>query len=83
MWYDTFKEYLENLDFKLNKYDPYVANKVINGEKCTVCWYVGDTKISHKDSKVVDMVIKEIVGKIGKKGVNRGGRALLWACILN
>ena len=72
MRYNTFKKNLGNLGFKLNKYDPYVANKVINGEQCTVCWYMDYTKISHKDSKVVDMVIKEIEEKIGKMVVNRG-----------
>ena len=37
MWYDTFKGCLEKMVFKLNKYDPCVANKVINGEQCTLC----------------------------------------------
>ena len=45
LWYDTFKGYLENLGFKLNKYDLYVVNKVINGKQCTVCWYLDNNKI--------------------------------------
>ena len=32
LWYQTFKGCLENLGFKLNPYDPYIANKVIKGE---------------------------------------------------
>jgi len=29
LWYDTFKNCLENTGFKLNPYDPCVANKMI------------------------------------------------------
>ena len=52
LWYDTFKGSLEHLGFKLNKYEPCAVNKVIHGEKCTVCWYVDNTKIFHKDNKL-------------------------------
>ena len=70
--YDTFKGYLEDLDLKINKYDTCVANKMINGQQCKVSWYVGDTKISHKDNKVVGMVIKEIEEKFGKMIFQQG-----------
>ena len=60
LWYETFKDCLEEMGFKLNPYDPCVANKVIDGNQCTICWYVDDTKISHCDSKVVDSVISSI-----------------------
>ena len=50
----------------MNKYDPCVANKIINGKQYTICWYVDDTKISHEDPKVVDHVIKEIEERFGK-----------------
>ena len=49
-----------------------MANKGIHGEQYTVYWYVDDAKISHKDIKVVDDVIKEIKIKFGKMMVNRG-----------
>ena len=65
LWYDTFKSCLINIGFTLNKYDPCVANKVINGNQCTICWYVDDTKISHVDSTVVDQVIKSIEDQFG------------------
>ena len=32
LWYDTFKGCLEEIRFKLNKYDPCVANKLIDGK---------------------------------------------------
>jgi hypothetical protein len=72
LWYETFKGCLEGLGFKLNPYDPCVANKMVNGHQCTICWCVDNNKISHKDSKVVDWVITEIEKKFGKMSVNRG-----------
>ena len=74
LWYNNFKGCLEQLGFKLNRCDRCVENKVINGEKCTVCWYVDGTKISNTDSNVVDVVIKEIEEKFGKMVVNRGNK---------
>ena len=72
LWYRTFKECLEELGFKLNPYDPCVANMTVKGEQCTICWYVDDTKISHRNSKVVDWVIKELEDRFGKMTVKRG-----------
>ena len=45
LWYDTFKGCLESLGFTLNPYDPCVTNRIVNGNQCTVVWYVDDTKI--------------------------------------
>ena len=50
-WYETFKGCLEALGFKLNKYDLFIANKIIDGNQCTVGLYVDDTKISHVKTK--------------------------------
>ena len=61
-----------NMGFKLNKYDPCVANKMIGGKQCTIVWYVDDNKISHIDSKVVDQIIVAIEEKFGKMTVKRG-----------
>ncbi|KAL7545139.1 hypothetical protein ACHAWF_008493 [Thalassiosira exigua] len=38
--------------FKLNPYDPCVANMTVDGEQYTVVWHVNDLKCSHKDPKV-------------------------------
>ena len=43
--------------FKLNPYDPCVANKVIGGTQMTICWNVDDMKISHVDPKAVEKVV--------------------------
>ena len=36
LWYDIFKGRLEEMGFKLKKYDPCVANLIIAGEQCTI-----------------------------------------------
>ena len=66
LWYETFCECLEQLGFKLNRYDPCVANKMVNGEQCTICWYVDDCKISHKDPNVVTWVIDNTEKRFGE-----------------
>jgi hypothetical protein len=38
---------LEGKGFKLNPYDPCVANKTVDGTQMTVCWHVDDLKVSH------------------------------------
>ena len=60
------------MGFKLNKYDPCVAEKMVNGKQCTICWYVDDNKISHAEPKVVDEVIAKIEERFGKMVVTRG-----------
>lgn len=58
LWYELFTELLVALGFKLNPYNPCVANAEINGKQCTVVWYVDDNKVSHVDPSVVSNVIK-------------------------
>jgi hypothetical protein len=42
---------LESIGFKLNPYDPCVANKEMNRTHMTVCWHVDNLKVSHVDLK--------------------------------
>ena len=72
LWYKTFKGKLEGMGFKLNPYDPCVANMNIDGSQCTVCWYVDDVKTSHKNCKIVDKVIKALEEDFGKMTIRRG-----------
>ena len=65
-WYETFVCKLEAMGFKINPYDPCVANAEIEGSQCTICWYVDDTKISHVNSEVVSKV------RIWKNGSQEG-----------
>ena len=66
LWYRMFSEILRDMGFVLNPYDPCVANKEIDGSQCTILWYVDDTKISHKDEKVVRNLIGALEEKFGE-----------------
>jgi hypothetical protein len=48
----------EGYGFKLNPYDPCVANKMINGKQFNITWHVDDLKLSHVDVKEVDKTIE-------------------------
>ena len=72
LWYRTFTGYLETVGYTLNPYNPCVANKYVNGEQCTVCWYVDGTKISHEDPQVVTDLINDLEKRFGKMSVQRG-----------
>jgi hypothetical protein len=61
------------MGFELNPYDPCVANAMIKGKQCTICWYVDDNKISHEDPEVVSEIIAKIENKFGKMNVTRDG----------
>jgi hypothetical protein len=53
--------------FTINPYDWCVANKVIDGEQCTVLWHVDDLKISHVSEEVNTDIIKIINDEFGKE----------------
>ena len=62
---------MEGLGFKVNSYDPCVANKDVNGEQLTVVWYVDDLKVSHKDENIVTafcIKVSELYGSDTKLG---------------
>jgi hypothetical protein len=56
-YYKKFVKSLKSKGFKLNPYDPCVANKQVKGEQLTVCFHVDHCKISHLLPKVVDKTI--------------------------
>jgi hypothetical protein len=72
LWYELYSETLKNMGFVINPYDMCVANAMIEGSQCTVCWYVDDNKISHKNPKVVDKVIGKLEEKFGPMSKTRG-----------
>ena len=51
LFYKKLVADLESIGFKLNPYDPCVANKEVNGTQMMVCWHVDDLKVSHVDPK--------------------------------
>jgi hypothetical protein len=58
LYYKKFVKSLKSKGFKLNPYDPCVANKQVNGEQVTVCFHVDNCTILHHTPKVVDEMIE-------------------------
>ncbi len=56
--YKKFVKCLKSKVFKLNPYDPCVANKQVNGEQLTMCFHVDNCKILHLTPNVVDGMIE-------------------------
>ena len=54
LFYRKFRASIKKIGYKVNPYDPCVANKMINGKQHTITWHVDDLKSSHVDSKVND-----------------------------
>ena len=50
LFYEKLVGYLEAYGFKINPYEPCVANKMIGGKQLTVCWHVDNIKISCSDA---------------------------------
>ena len=50
--YKTFSRMIKHLGFKINPYDPCVANRMIDDNHHKICWHVDECKISHVDRKV-------------------------------
>ena len=71
-WYKCYTEVLEKEGFKLNSYNKCVANKEINGEQCTISWYVDDNVITHKDESVLKNVFGKICKIFGNMDLNTG-----------
>jgi len=46
LFWQLLSKTLMEWGFNLNEYDPCVANKMINGKKCTIIWHVDDLKIA-------------------------------------
>ncbi len=57
LYYKKFVKTLKSKGFKLNPYDPCMANKQVNGEQLTVCFHVDNCKILHLLPKLVDKTI--------------------------
>jgi len=52
LYYKRFRKDIEGIGFKVNPYDPCVANRTVNGKQHTVVWHVDDLKSSHVDPQV-------------------------------
>jgi hypothetical protein len=70
LFYKKFKQDLESIGFKINPYDPCVANRDINGKQQTVTWHVDDLKSSHVDASVNDDFAQRLEQRYGDPKVN-------------
>jgi hypothetical protein len=52
LYYKKFRKDIERIGFKINPYDPCIANRIINGNQRTITWHVDDMKSSHVDKTV-------------------------------
>ena len=66
LWYKLFASTLIEKGFKINPYDLCVANKLVNKNQMTICWYVDDLKVSHVQQDEVKKMILELEEKFGK-----------------
>ena len=60
------------MEFVINPYNRYVANKMINLKQCTIVWYVNDKIVSHVDPNVVTYILEEIKKHFGELVISRG-----------
>ena len=64
---------ITTIGFKINPYDPCVANRIVNRKQHTITWHVDDLKSSHVDPKVNDEFLKwlnKVYGSVGEvKGI--------------
>jgi hypothetical protein len=57
LYYHKFTKSLTSVGFKINPYDPCVANKTVDGTQMTICFHVDDCKLSHHSSRANDNMI--------------------------
>jgi hypothetical protein len=65
LFYRKLVKELKEKGFGINPYNPWVANKLVDGKQMTVRWYVDDLMISHVNQyKILKFVkyIKDIYG---------------------
>ena len=58
LYYQRFVKDITLIVFKINQYDPCVANQIIEGDMLMIVWHVDDLEISHKCVDVVSKMIE-------------------------
>ena len=62
LFYNKLKGVLTNLGFKMNDYNEFTFNKMINGKQCTIQFHVDDLKLSHLEQDELDKIIDHLNG---------------------
>ena len=66
-FYLNFRSDIKAYGFKVNPYDPCVANADLYGHQITVIWHVDDLKVSHKDPFEITKFAHYLSLQYGKK----------------
>ena len=53
-------------------YGTCVANKMVNGEQCTLCWYIYDNKVSHVEENENKDIVETVSNNFGELSIYRG-----------
>ena len=67
LFHKRLRSDLKDMGFEVNSYDPCVANKMVNGHQMTVCWHVGDLKVSDKEESAVTALTVKLGELYGSK----------------
>ena len=65
LFYEKLVGDLETYGFKINPYDPCVANNMVGRKQLTLCWHVDDLKISCVDANEVTKMIQWLQSEYG------------------
>ena len=52
LYYKKFRKDLKEIGFKINPYNPCIANRIIQGKQHTVIWHIDNLKSSHMNPEV-------------------------------
>ena len=52
LWYNEFRKDLEEEGFEFNRYDPCVANRIVNDTQFTIRFHIDDLMLSHVNIEV-------------------------------
>ena len=58
IFYQKLRKGLEAICFKVNPYDPLVANIKICDKQMTIAWHVNDLKVYRDDKDIVDTFVQ-------------------------
>ena len=73
LFYKRVRSNLMDMGFEVNPYDPYVANKMVNGKQMTICWHLDDLKVTHVEKSAVTALALELAKLYGSKTtISRG-----------
>ena len=62
LFYNKLKGVLTNLGFKMNDYNEFTFNKMIDGKQCTIQFHADDLKLSHLEQDELDKIIDHLNG---------------------